>query len=315
MTRADRQPHLTPTLRPFVRAARAAGAIAMITLWPSLGWAQDGGGLEPGARTWLLVLGGLLIAILTATTGLLWIAWRRRQRTAIAETQRTTLAHALTESSGITLSKVANMGARSSGLSAIGSGQSATSTLDDGGAAAFFETEVSPEAEQALRHRSTDYLDTSIVVRGCPECDRVYDISAEYCPHDGQHLQQIEDWSGHEDPEDVDMICPECETPYEPGHHWCSEDHARLTPADPQSHAYITVSGSICPCCHREYRGGLQYCPHDKMPLLPVMGRRTCGAPIQGVGDKTRVCPECGTAYTHQMKYCAFDGTELVNKN
>lgn len=300
-------------------ASRGAGA-ALALLWVLLQNTQamaaqpEAGGDDTRLGLQLLALALLVVAIVGVVT--LTLALRRRQSHAEAPQPDAGRRFTATPEALFTESISGGVAVPSTTSDTWAMGGVTTATASSlTTSPTMLEPDVHVEDDTLDSPTPSDYLDTGLSVRVCPSCDRVYDVSAEYCPHDGQRLQHVEGWTALEPQDDVPMVCPTCGTRHDPGVAWCAHDGARLTPEDPQSLAFVTVGVLFCPACHSEFLPGRATCPYDQTTLLPMMGRHTCGLPARGHAPHTRVCSECGTAYAQDLAFCAIDGADLTNVN
>jgi hypothetical protein len=171
------------------------------------------------------------------------------------------------------------------------------------------------EQQERAPSRS-DHLDTTVSAMGCPECRRQYDVGGEHCPRDGAKLHLIETDAIAED--DHEMVCSICEASHPASAVFCADDGGRLAPrpGGTQSRTtFVPVAIPFCPTCHREHPPELRTCPDDGAILIQMLGRRSCGHPLLGVGPKRKICPECGLRYSAQMKFCTRERTRLVSLN
>lgn len=162
----------------------------------------------------------------------------------------------------------------------------------------------------------TDRLDRTISAMICPECRRQFDVGGDHCPIDGARLRLIETDAVADD--DHPMVCSVCEAPTPAGSVFCERDGGRLAPAVSTSRVratFVPVAIPFCPTCHREHPPELRTCPDDGASLIKMLGRRTCGHPLLGVGPKRKICPDCGLRYSAGMQFCTREKTRLVSLN
>ncbi len=170
--------------------------------------------------------------------------------------------------------------------------------------------------EQERAPTRSDRLDTTVSAMGCPECRRQYDVGGDHCPRDGARLQLLDTDAVADD--DHDMVCSICEASHPASAVFCDEDGGRLAP-DPDSAVgrttFVPVAIPFCPTCHREHPPELRVCPDDGAVLIQMLGRRSCGHPLLGVGPKRKICPDCGLRYSADMNFCTRERTRLVSLN
>lgn len=178
---------------------------------------------------------------------------------------------------------------------------------------ALASPEPGPSRSVVVQPQGVDRLDTTVSVRVCPRCERRYDIGATFCPQDGATLEDFEDRLPLLNTASP-LVCTECGKEQASGT-FCPEDGARLVSRDPDADGYVPMPVVVCPRCHREFLHGEGSCPDDGEVLLPVVGRKTGGLPMTGIGPKSKICAECGTRYSSEATFCGKDGSSLVNLN
>ncbi len=300
----------------------ATTAAAALASWPLAAAAQAEGSEARHLIGWLVAL---LVALIVAAAVLIAMALRlhQRQRAATqipsrgAPPRPRKAAHAREAERPRALIGAPRGDAdlameTSSGMEGGVSGATNTGEIP----AVFFEADSEDPTIDRAPTPGADHLDTALVVRTCTSCDKIYDVNAEFCPYDGNHLQRREgELTGPADP-DVEVHCPRCGLEAEPGSIWCSHDGARLMPVDPSQVTFSPVAVVFCPTCQREMTADHHACPHDgTRPLLPMLGRQTCGLPHTGLGPMTRICPQCGLQHAQDAAFCGRDGHELVTMN
>ena len=271
-------------------------------------------GLSDDAQILLKWLGFVLIVLLVATAFLILLMVRRRH-------QRHTPGGVVRRGRAPAPAKrpvgvgVTNRPARASLSGQFDARGAAVDVTAEVSAGQTWMAEVEVDPDQAPPLLTGDHLDTTIAFKVCQDCERIYDISAEFCPRDGAPLHLSEDEMALSLDGEAEVSCPECGDAFEPGSVYCPRDSARLVPVDPNARTFVPVGVVFCPSCHREFTPELGACPYDGERLLPMLGRRTCGLPFNGVGARTRICPECGTRHTADAEFCGRDGHALVNMN
>jgi hypothetical protein len=148
----------------------------------------------------------------------------------------------------------------------------------------------------------------------CPRCHALYDVGARYCPMDGEALALVEIDPAATEADEVEMICSVCGERARGEGGFCPRDGGRLQPAEPGVHVYAAVPVMFCPQTQDELPPGLPRLA-GAPPLIPLLGRKSCGVSIAGPGPKRRLCPECGTRYPLEASWCGLDQARLVNIN
>ena len=157
----------------------------------------------------------------------------------------------------------------------------------------------------------TDRLDTSVGYMFCETCSRKYDVGTRFCPYDKGELElklQEDSFLLYA----ARMKCPSCNEEYEPGSCYCAKDNSRLVALDVELILFAPVPLLICPECQGEYTPEISTCSEDGALLLPLLGRRSSGMPMSGLGKKNKWCPECGIRYLKEMQFCGRDGSVLL---
>lgn len=175
--------------------------------------------------------------------------------------------------------------------------------------------DVDREARKQDDRPRTDHLDTTVSAMACPECRRQYDIGGDFCPRDGAKLQIIE--TDHIAEDDEEMVCSICERDHPAAAVFCDDDGGRLAPVLSRTRQtnFVPVAIPFCPTCHREHPPELTLCPDDGAVLIKMLGRRSCGHPLLGVGPKRKICPDCGLRYAADLTFCTRERTKLVSLN
>jgi hypothetical protein len=144
----------------------------------------------------------------------------------------------------------------------------------------------------------------------CPKCERRYAEETRYCPHDGESL--VADTTAAAAAAEPLVLCRACGKESEVDAPSCCDDPDVLT-ADPRDTRAMGggVSLLVCPQCHTYGRFGSVQCAHDGEFLIPSSMLPPSVLPPTGWGDRKKMCPKCGAAYSGASHFCAHDGARL----
>jgi hypothetical protein len=171
---------------------------------------------------------------------------------------------------------------------------------------------------------SSDALDTSWTRTRCLLCRRAFSLGTLRCPYDASPCVREYIFGVPLSSLIVKArVCPRC------GVESDASSSACAACVDTPPHLVARVQGKqdlidiqpvvICPRCDVEQViSSLACCVRCAAPLSPallVAGRFSVGYPSEGVGPKTRVCPQCGARCAPNLLFCARDGAKLVSIN
>lgn len=152
--------------------------------------------------------------------------------------------------------------------------------------------------------------------RYCTDCGRRYEANARHCIYDGQLLRPDSCRATEEAP--TFRICTGCgwhaaDTERE----FCPRDQGRLVVLNPASRDRRPPVFPFHRCRQCGHIGAPDQlrCPVDATILVPASSAAPRAIPSTGFGARRRVCPDCGTRFDDQCRYCSRDGTRLVALN
>ncbi len=305
-------PRLT-THQHLIRATLAGLALA-VALCPGLVWAQVP---KTPAEITNQSLGLLLVLASVCLVGVVIVAMilllrMRRQRMEIHAPQGQAFARRQRMQTHANLQPTRRRGLSQQTTSPDGE-SSATPETEFGVA---LKASVQESAEDFLQWNSSlrsDRLDTTVGSMQCATCQSIYHLGAQFCPDDGTELHEVEvDASMLANLEDHTLVCPTCDERFRGEGAFCPNDGTRMMLDEDNTHLYIPMPVLFCTERHREISSGMGL---STQTTVPVMGRRSCGEPISGVGPKRKMCPQCGTRYPLEANFCALDQEKLVNIN
>jgi hypothetical protein len=108
----------------------------------------------------------------------------------------------------------------------------------------------------------------------CPACQREFDSTLRFCPHDARELVAPDDRAARAPVPGV--TCPTCKRSFDAARKYCSFDGDELVPLPvalgPSAGAVVLIGalGKICPTCSRRYEGEATFCGRDGAELVTV---------------------------------------------
>jgi predicted amidophosphoribosyltransferase len=111
----------------------------------------------------------------------------------------------------------------------------------------------------------------------CPACQREYDASLQFCPHDARELVSASDPAARAAA--PGMTCPSCRRSFDAMKRFCPFDG------------------------------------DDLVPLTLAAGGAAVAAVALGVGLLGKICPHCSRRYQSDATFCGRDGSALVSVN
>jgi hypothetical protein len=123
---------------------------------------------------------------------------------------------------------------------------------------------VGPEGASAAR----------VVFLVCPACQREFEPTLRFCPHDARELVAADDRAVRAPVPGV--TCPTCKRSFDAARKYCSFDGDELVPlpvalgSPAGAVVMMGALGKICPTCSRRYEGEATFCGRDGAELVTV---------------------------------------------
>ncbi len=170
----------------------------------------------------------------------------------------------------------------------------------------FDATPLRPQARrQITRPAETETKPT------CPHCNRQYEDGARFCRHDGAELKL----RGRLETLEPQYVCGNCGAESQQKDSECCDapDIKTIDPSLPTVAPMFPMS--ICPSCHAYAAPGQSHCEHDDDIVRPMSNMNLAVLSITGMGPRRKICKQCGLRHSISAKFCARDGSELVDLN